>query len=177
MIDWQKIERVLVDSSEPAIKAFFELHPRESVSAIGYVFELWNCYPSFDLVANTRDYYQRSITEYRRKWPDSDTTDDEFRWNSGNFQYPACLIIGNELGPEWESESERLHALAAVEEHFDEVHTGIVRICTGSLVALAQRGVFGDFNTIDFIVQEYDDRWSTVKERDLTIHRLLQSTD
>ena len=56
MIDWQKIERVLIGSSEPAIKAFFERHPRESVSAIGCIFELWNCGPAFFLVANTHDF-------------------------------------------------------------------------------------------------------------------------
>ena len=65
----------------------------------------------------------------------------------------------------------------AIEEHAEEVYDGIVSICSGSLVALARRGVLGDFNKSDFIFQDCDDNWSTFRDRDLAIRRLLQLTD
>jgi len=50
--DWTHYHRVLVDSSKAVLLCFYERHPKDSVIASGYVFELRNVSPQFDLCAN-----------------------------------------------------------------------------------------------------------------------------
>ena len=64
--DWQSRLEVLVKASKPVIKQFFERHERDELLAVGYVFELWNAGPQFDLVAHLGQPIQT-----------------EYRWNSG----------------------------------------------------------------------------------------------
>jgi hypothetical protein len=74
--NWENHLQILVASSEQVLKQFFQKHPPEEVIVVGYVFELWNSGPQFDLVANL------GIKPHDRH---------DIRWNSGDYTFPAGL--------------------------------------------------------------------------------------
>jgi hypothetical protein len=155
--DWDHHQRVLVDASKAVLLRFFEKHPKESVIAIGYVFELWNASPQFDLCANVGSRHDDR---------------EEVRWNSGDYQFPAGLLGGtiNELGAEWVQISDRLHLAAEDEIGEGEVYRGLIDISCRALVELARTGLFGDPTRLDFNVSEVGDSTEMVRIRNRSIH-------
>src|SRR5689334_2790496 len=108
-MDWPQTKQLLIVGSDKAIRAFLSHHADDQLCAIGYVFELWNNSPQFDLCANTDRYFRNSMAQYERNSPQ--TVHEEIRWNSGDYEFPAGLLHREELGPEWLAESARLHDL------------------------------------------------------------------
>ena len=90
MTDWRRNEELLHKDSERLIRALFAEHEkrREPLVAIGYVFEFGRGQLCFDLCANTARTAQTSLAEYLAKYPDASA--DEFRWNSGDYDYPGA---------------------------------------------------------------------------------------
>jgi hypothetical protein len=178
MIDWERNKKLLLDGSEAAIRKFLAVRAKGDLCAIGYVFELWNASPQFDLCANTTQFFQESMARHLKKWPD-DSVDDsakEYRWNSGCYQYSAGLLGERaELGAAWDAESDRLHELADADPESREVYDGLIRISCDVLVELASRRVFGDWSALDFNVSEVGDAIETVQQRDREIKQRIAS--
>jgi hypothetical protein len=153
---WDHHQRVLVAASKAVLRRFFEKHPKESVIAIGYVFELWNASPQFDLCANVGSRHDDR---------------EEIRWNSGNYQFPAGLLgTIDELGAEWVQISYRLHQAAEDQEGHGEVYRGLIDISCRALIDLARSGLFGDPARLDFNVSEVGDSTDVVSTRSRSIH-------
>lgn len=154
--DWQHHQRVLVSASEAVLLRFYEKHAAESLTAVGYVFELWNLSPQFDLCANIG--------------PRQDER-DEVRWNSGDYEFPAGLLnTVDELGPEWTQINERLHKAAEGQDRDGDVYRGLIEISCGALVDLSKSGLICNPSRLDFNVSEVDDSLDVVVARNRTIH-------
>lgn len=172
MIDWDLQKRLLIEATEPVVRVFQSRRPEDRLCAIGYVFELGNANPQFDLCADTERHRREVEHAYRAKWPDTDM--EAIRWNSGEYQCPAGLgTAPDELGIEWCRISALLHETALDDEHLDEVYTGIIRICCDALVVLAKRGALGDWTDLDFNVSETLDDIAVVKERHAMIRAAI----
>lgn len=163
--DWTSLEKLLIDSSEVAIRRFVASLKQRSLLAIGYVFELGNHSPQFDLCANvsgSRDFVHE--------------LDDDDRWNSGDYEYPAGLLDSRtELGNEWNAASAKLHAIASDEQSFPAIYDGIVTISCNSLIGLATRGVLPSPLELDYNVSEVGDDLSLVASRHELILNAIKS--
>jgi hypothetical protein len=127
-----------------------------------------------ELCANTARNAKESLAEYLAKW--SDASADEFRWNSGDYDYPSG--VQDRFGGwsnRWWDELARLDALAQDEKHTKNVHDGVADICCNVLAELAKRGVFGDWSIIDFNVSALLDVVAQVKRRDKRIRKMIKS--
>ena len=134
--DWTRLEELLIDSSETAIRRFVASIEKRKLLAIGYVFELGNNSPQFDLCANvsgSRDF----VHDF----------DDEDRWNSGDYEYPAGLLDSRcELGSEWNAANKELHAIANDDDSFGAIYDGIVGISSRIIhQVLEHGGALGEF--------------------------------
>lgn len=163
--DWSFLEKLLIDSSEIAIRRFVASLKQRRLLAIGYVFELGNKSPQFDLCANVsgnRDF----VHEF----------DDDDRWNSGDYEYPAGLLDSRtELGNEWNSANEKLHAIAGDDHSFAAIYEGVVRISCNSLIDLATRGVLPSPLELDYNVSEVGDDLPLVASRHELILNAIKS--
>lgn len=163
--DWSNLEKLLIDSSEAAICRFVASLNERRLLAIGYVFELGNNSPQFDLCANVsgrRDF----VHEF----------DDDDRWNSGDYEYPAGLLDSKcELGSEWNAATKELHAIANDDDSFSAIYDGIVGISCNSLIDLAVRGVLPCPLTLDYNVSEVGDDLSLVASRHTMILNAIKS--
>jgi len=166
-VDWERCERLLLDGSRSALETFLGQRPRGELCAIGYVFELGNESPQFDLCADTWTNRKRL-----KDWQSPDV-----RWNSGNYEFPAGLSHGSELGTDWNAESKRLHNLAEDERHFAAVYKGLVDMSCLVLVKRASEGLLGDWRLLDYNVSETGDPTPTkvVAARDAKIKKLIES--
>jgi hypothetical protein len=164
-IDWEKCKGLLLEGTRSAITDFMKKTPRSELCAIGYVFELGNESPQFDLCADTWSNRKRS--------PDWELPDA--RWNSGNYEFPAGLSSYSELGSEWNDVAGLLHNTAEKERYFDAVYKGLVRIGCEVLVELARGGFLGDWQLLDFNVSEVGDSIEVVSARNAKIKKLIES--
>jgi len=157
--DWTHDHRVLVGSSKAVLLRFYERHPKDSVIAIGYVFELRNVSPRFDLCANVGECHDER---------------EEVRWNSGDYTFPAGLLGSvHELGSAWTQINDHLHEAAQEEEEDGEIYRGLVAISCRSLVGLARLGLLGNSARLDFNVSEVYDPLAVVIARNRAIHAQL----
>ncbi|MGE0757213.1 MAG: hypothetical protein AB7O38_09340 [Pirellulaceae bacterium] len=163
--NWNRLEQLLIASSETAIRRFITSLKSRKLLAIGYVFELGNNSPQFDLCANVsgdRDF----LHEF----------DDEDRWNSGDYEYPAGLLDSkNELGAEWDLENRQLHALANDPDRYAAIYAGIVDVACNSLIELAFRDVIPSPLAVDYNVSEVGDDLSVVASRHALILNAVQN--
>ena len=163
--DWTNLEKLLIDSSEAAIRRFAASLKERRLLAIGYVFELGNNSPQFDLCAN--------VTGNRAFVHDFD---DDDRWNSGDYEYPAGLLDSrSELGNKWNTANVNLHAIAKDDHSFPLIYDGIVRISCNSLIDLATRRVFPSPLALDYNVSEVGDDLSLVASRHTLILNAIKS--
>jgi hypothetical protein len=174
--DWRRNQELLLKDSERLIRALLAEHKkkRDPLAAIGYVFEFGSGQLCFELCANTLRHAKESLTEYLAKWPDASA--DEFRWNSGDYDYPgAADQFGGGWSEPWWGELEWLDRLAEDPKHSKRVHDGVAKICCNVLAELARRGVLGDWSVLDFNVAALLDDVAQVKRRDRRIRKLIES--
>ena len=162
--DWPVLEKLLIESSEVAIRRFLASLKQRRLLAIGYVFEFGNNSPQFDLCANvsgSRDF----VHEF-----------DDGRWNSGDYEYPAGLLDSRtELGNEWIAANEKLHAIASDDQNFPTIYDGTVRISCNSIIDLATRGVLPSPLELDYNVSEVGDDLALVASRHEFILNAIKS--
>lgn len=161
--DWNQYHRVLVDSSKTVLLRFYERQPKDSVIAIGYVFELGNVSPQFDLCANIGKCHDER---------------EDVRWNSGDYTFPAGLLgLVDELGSEWTKINDHLHEAAEDEQEGGEIYRGLTGISCRSLVDLARSGLLGNASRLDFNVSEVNDALAVVIDRNRAIHAQLTTAN
>jgi hypothetical protein len=176
LIDWKAHQDLLTTESETAIRAFFFEHGDVPLSAIGY----WACVgigyaspPPFAINANPRAFYEAQLA--KTKAGDPAFTDAEMRWNSGYFQYPACI----ELGPKVTAMVSALNDLVGqTPDRAKEIDAGMIDICCTAIAAVAKTGLLGDPAKIDFVIQTANDSWYEnemlhVRERDARVRHLI----
>jgi hypothetical protein len=178
MIDWNGHQKLLIAQSQTAVRAFFAAHGDIPLAAVGY----WACVgigygspPPFAINVNPRAFYEAELTKAKAGNPAF--TDAEMRWNSGYFQYPACV----ELGPEVTAMVSALNDLVReTPDRGKEVSTGMIDICCAAMAAVAKTGLLGDPAKVDFVIQTANDSWYEnemlhVRERDAQVRQLIGS--
>ena len=178
MIDWKKNEELLFQDSERLIRALFAHHEQtqKPLAAIGYAYEFASGQPCFELCANTVQNAQHTLAEAQSKYPDASV--DEFRWNSGDYDYPgAADQHGGGWSKAWWSEVERLSQWECTPEEGRKLYEGTARICCHVLAELARRGVLGDWRKLDFNVAALLDEIPEVMQRDQRIRQLIDSSE
>jgi hypothetical protein len=176
VINWKAHEMLLIEQSEVAIRAFFAEHGDMPLAAVGY----WACVgigygspPPFAINVNPRAFYEAELA--KAKAADPAFTDSEMRWNSGYFQYPACV----ELGPKVVAMVSALNDLASqTPDCWKEIDAGMMDICCKTMAAMAKIGLLGDPAKIDFVIQTANDSWyenemQQVRERDAQVRHLI----
>jgi hypothetical protein len=179
LIDWKSHQDLLISESEAAIRAFFVEHGEVPLSAIGY----WACVgigyaspPPFAINANPRAFYEAELA--KNKAADPAFSDAEMRWNSGYFQYPACV----ELGPEVAAMASALNDLASqTPDRGGEIYAGMMDLCCTAMAAMAKTGLIGDPAMIDFVIQTANDSWYEnemlqVRERNASVRTLIATS-
>lgn len=157
--DWNHYRQVLVEASKEVFRRFKEKHASKQLIAIGYVFELWNASPQFDLCANVGAQHDQR---------------EEIRWNSGDYMFPAGLLgVVDELGEEWQQIMDRLHQSAEDQQANGEIYRGLITICCDSMAELANSGEFSNPLLLDFNVSEVNDNLDKVIARNHSIHEQL----
>ncbi len=176
MIDWDAHAKMLTAASEAAVTAFFTEHDNTPLAAIGY----WMCVgigyvspPPFAITANPRHFYEAELAKSKATNPNF--SDVQMRWDSGYFQYPACI----ELDPDVAEMATMLNDLVGTGEvPGEEISAGIINICCVAMAELAGKGLFGDPAKIDFVVQTANDGWyenemQHVRDRDAAIRAMI----
>jgi hypothetical protein len=178
VINWKAHEMLLIEQSESAVRAFFAAHGDMPLAAIGF----WVCVgigygspPPFAINVNPRAFYEAKLAKAKAAGPAF--TDKEMRWNSGYFQYPACV----ELGPEVSAMASALNDLVAqTPDCGAEIDAGMIQICCAAMAAVAKTGLLGDPAKVDFVIQTANDSWyenemQHVRERDARVRGLISS--
>ncbi len=175
MTDWQRNQDLLCKDSERLICALLAEHEkrREPLAAIGYVYELGRGQLCFELCANTARNAQTSLAEYQAKYPNASA--DEFRWNSGNYDYSGAADQYGGWSEAWWEELQRLDRVEDDEE-LTRIHEDIGRICCNVLAELAGSGLLGDWRLLAFNVGALLDDVAEVMERDRHIRQLIESS-
>lgn len=157
--DWNHHQQVLVKASKEVFRRFKEKHASKRLIAVGYVFELWNASPQFDLCANVGAQHDQR---------------EEIRWNSGDYIFPAGLLGAvDELGSDWQQIMDQLHQSAQDQETDGEIYRGLIDICCKSMAELAKSGEFTNPALLDFNVSEVNDDLNEVIARNHSIHEQL----
>jgi hypothetical protein len=146
------------------------------LAAIGY----WVCVgigyaspPPFAINANPHAFYEAELAKAKASNPAF--TGAQMRWDSGYFQYPACV----ELGPKVAAMATTLNELALqTPERGEEISAGMINICCTAMAAVAKTGLLGDPAKIDFVIQNANDSWydnemQQVRERDAFVRELM----
>jgi hypothetical protein len=175
--DWQHNKELLLKESEPMARRLLTKMKAggDTLAAIGYVFEFGRGQLCFEMCANTARNAKESLDKHLAARPDASA--DEFRWNSGGFDYPAAVQVhfGDWSRELWD-ELSRLDRLAVQARHSKTVHKKVADTCCEVLAELARRGVLGDWSAIDFNVAALLDDVAEVKKRDTRIRKLIGSS-
>jgi hypothetical protein len=190
--DWNQTRRLLVAGSVPAFKAFFAIHPLQTIRALGYTWEWGQPSAAFYCVANTQagiEKAMQSVNRYRDPPLGPAEAPETIRWEAGYFHFPAGLTGPNdELGAEWGAEVTKLHVLLEVmrpadinneEQYAQYARTyeaflaSLVTTCCEALAEIALGGHFGNFDTIDFWVGSTDDNGAVVLDRNARVGQMI----
>ena len=145
------LRSLLRDEARRVLQRFLDAH-EEAPTALGFVFELYNATPAFELCAHLG--------------PLAD--DEEERWNSGDYDFPAGLSgVRHELGPSFYARFSELHAQAQEEPHHGPVYQGLLELCVQVLRDLRAEGIVP--SAIDLNVSEVGDPADVVAKRHAAI--------
>jgi hypothetical protein len=175
--DWGHNREVLLKESEPFVRALLAKTKGEgdTLAAIGYTFEFGSGQLCFEMCANTARNAKESLARHLAAWPDE--SPDEFRWNSGDYDYPGAVqdhFGGWSKG--WWAELSRLDRLAEQGKQSKVVHQKVADTCCEVLAELARHGVLGDWSALDFNVAALLEDVAEIKKRDQRIRKLIGSS-
>lgn len=192
--DWEQTKQRLMAGSMLAFKAFFAVHPIQTVRAIGYTWEWGQGQACFYCVASTQTGLEKAVVDANR-YRDVPLSPEEalqvVRWDAGYFPFPAGLTGPNdEMGAAWEAEAARLYDVtvkirdvdyndAVAYAEYDRQYTvflaDLVTTCCEALAQLHRDGVFDGGTALDFYVGSTDENGEIVKDRDARVRGLLAS--
>jgi hypothetical protein len=190
--DWGLTKDTLIAGSISAFKAFFAVHPIETVRAIGYTWEWGQPQAAFYCVANTQRGLEQGMVECNRYRVDKLNEEQarmEVRWSAGYFSHPAGLVgPSEELGTAWTTEANKLYALtesmrptdpsddaqyAVYTENYEAFLASLVSVCCEALAEIAKSGLFENAQQMDFWVGSTDDERDCVRDRDTRVRQLI----
>jgi hypothetical protein len=190
--DWANTRKLLIAGSIPAFEAFFKVHPRETVRALGYTWEWGQPRAAFYAVANTQagiDAALQTVNRYRTAPLNAAEALETIRWDAGYFPFPGGLTGPNdELGQAWETEATRLYDItekmrpsdynneeqfALYSRTYEAFLAELVTTCSEALAEIASRGILGDYKQIDFWVGSTDENGYNVKDRNTRIRQMI----
>jgi hypothetical protein len=190
--DWSHTRKLLIAGSIPAFQAFFKVHPRETVRALGYTWEWGQSQAAFYAVANTQagiDAALQTVNRYRTEPLNAAEALETIRWDAGYFPFPGGLTGPNdELGQAWEAEATRLYDITEKmrpSDYNDEEQfalysrtykvflADLVTTCCEALAEIARSGLLGDVSTLDFWVGSTDDNGDIVRDRDVRVRQMI----
>jgi len=135
--------------------------------AIGYVYELGNAFPQFDVCANVS-----GPCDWLRNLPIT----DEGRWNSGNYEYPAGLLQpGVELGEDWNAIAASLHNEADRTGDYDTADRLLSDVACKAIILVARSGAIPNPLDVDYNISSVDDRTAVISARHHRIIAALQN--
>lgn len=164
-IDKGKYEKILFNNSYDIIKKFMEKYPEDKLTAIGYVFELWNSVPQFNLCANTKKYFVLKMK--------GEKDINNIRWNSWNYEFPAGILWVNEFWEKWNLFYNQTHNFILsskndfqlLHDNFQYVYDNLIEICTLVFIKLLKSDLFINPLLLDYNISEYSDDISLVIDR------------
>jgi hypothetical protein len=175
MIDWDAHQRLLIKATDAAVRNFLAEQGQPSLKAIGF----WNCVgigyvslPPFAINANPRAFHQAELAKAKAADPNLDEA--QMRWDSGYFQFPACIELGTDVVAMVTQLNESANSDLA-----DNVNGQMSDLCCQAIATVARAGVLGDPAEIDFVIQSANDSWyenelEHVRARDAKIRRLIR---
>jgi hypothetical protein len=175
MTYWDAHKQLLIKATDAAVRSFLAEPGRLPLKAIGF----WNCVgigyvspPPFAINANPLAFHQAEFAKARAA--DPSTTEASMRWDSGHFQFPACI----ELGADVAAMVTELNELQ-VPETAERVNDKMSELCCQAIAAVALSGVLGDPADIDFVIQSANDSWyenelAGVRARDAEVRRIIR---
>jgi hypothetical protein len=190
--NWSRTQDALTTGSIPAFKAFFALHPLDTLRSIGYTWEWGQPQAAFYCVANTKAGIEAAlldINRYRSEPLSKAEARETIRWDAGYFPFPGGLTGPNdELGRDWEAEAAKLHAVTEAlmpvdhtneqqyeiySKNYDAFLASLITTCCEALAEIASQGHFSDFSQIDFYVGSTDEIGDNVRDRNTRIRQMI----
>lgn len=175
MIDWEAAEDALVTIARNQILAFQDEVDCSDLYGLGFFADLLE---GLQLVANFRDHHESNLLAYQAEWGPTDA--DVYRWEIGNWQYPAGLDVDNEtFDAVWEPFREPLmEAVTAAESQAfeDRCVEHLENLCIRVLDRLESESVFAGLAALEGLtVLGHDDPAEVIipkKQRlDWILHR------
>jgi hypothetical protein len=158
IFDWQTAKETLLSISFSEIEAFLASPRTRHVYGIGYFCH--NSYGHVLLVANSTDYHERAFRDFCQKYGLCD--EDEFKWQIGNWEYPAGIAEGcgqqsKQYTEGWRPYREKIEA--ALTADIDNHPGGFLReACSEVLRKLIRNGAFRSASQpLGFTVMDVDD--------------------
>ncbi len=166
--DWSEAEEALYRMSRDQFAGFLRRADRGDLYGLGFF-----CDPIEGVmpVANTRSFHDASFRRYVER---GGTTDEEtFRWDIGNWEFPAGLAASTEEQMEFDARWERSWRWHK-EPDDDRTSSLLEDRCVKVLIRLKDEGVFAEARNIQgFIVLCPDDRGEDVLKKKSMLDDLL----
>ena len=158
MIDWEAAEAVLLRAAREQLADFLDEFDRDDLYGLGF---FASSYEGVALVAAGRRAMDEQLRSYRAQFG---PPDDEFafRWDIGNWQFPAGLEYGQqEFDAAWAEFAE------ALKDDCDDANEPLlIGLCERVLARLAAEGTFATVPDLEgLIVLGPDDPSEVVPDR------------
>ena len=166
--DWTEAEEALYRISKDQFTGFLRRADTGDVYGLGFF-----CDPIEGVmpVANTRSFHDAGFRQYVEQ---GGTTDEEtFRWDIGNWEFPAGLAASTEEQIGFDAQWERIWGRLG--KPADDRTSGLLEdLCIRVLRRLTGEGVFSEARNIEgFIVLGPDDRGEDVLKKKSMLDDLL----
>jgi hypothetical protein len=168
MFDWGAAEEVLFTTSKDQVARFLGRVDCDDLYGLGYF-----CDPieGVMLVANTRRFLATTLGEYVERFGPTD--EETFRWDIGNWEYPAGLALSAEEQMEFDATWEKLgRPISDLGDEPDQ--EALEGLCARVLERLWDEGVFWAAQRLEgFVVLGPDDRREDVLVKKRHLDRVL----
>jgi hypothetical protein len=152
MFDWKAAEEILYAISKEQVARFLGRIDCDDLYGLGYFCDLNE---GVMLVAGTRRHLTASLREHVERFGPTD--EETFRWDVGNWEYPAGLALSTEEQMEYDAAWERIgRPLAETGDDRDPGH--LEDLCVRVLRRLCNEGAFAAARRLEgFMVLGPDD--------------------
>ena len=155
---WHDAKQTLLRISQPEIRTFLQSDRSRGLYGIGYFCH--NSYGDVLIVANTTDFHRDSFRGYVEEF--GPCHEDEFKWDIGNWQYPAGIANGpGQQSPDYQSSWEPFRKTIdqpTVNGAVDHPGAQLRNLCCDVLQSLITKGIFDAYlPNLGFTVMDVDD--------------------
>ena len=155
---WHDAKQTLLRISRAELQSFFQSDRSQDVYGVGFFCH--NSYGDVLLVANTADYHRASFQGYVEQF--GICNEIEYKWNIGNWQYPAGIAAGpNQQSPEYSrswAPYQKIIDEMTMSEAVDHAGDQLRNLCCEVLQSLISEGLFdARLPHLGFTVMDVDD--------------------